>query len=164
MKKDNHSKNGENCAKASGIALPVSTKHSIEICRLIRYKNLEFAKKRLDQAIALKMPIPFKRFKKDVGHKKGPFAAGRYPVKACKAVLEILKSAEANAVAKGLNSSDLVIASIIANKGPRELRYGRIRGRIAKKTHLKLILEEKKSKKQEKVKTTKKVGREGKND
>ncbi len=151
MKKDEYTKTGENCARASGLALPVSTKHSIEICNLIRYKNLESAKKRLEQAIALKTPIPFKRFKRDVGHKKGPFAAGRYPVKACRAVLDILKSAEANAMAKGLNSSDLIIALIIANKGSREVKYGRIRGRMAKRTHIRLVLEEKKTKKQEKV-------------
>jgi len=155
----NYDKIGENCAKASGVSLSISSKHSIEVCRLIRNQKLAKAKGLLEQAIALKKPIPFKRFTGDVGHRKGNLTSGRFPVKACGSILGILNSAEKNALTKGLSVNDLVIVLAIANRGQGDLRYGRLRGRKAKRTHIKIIVEEKKEekKKETKKETVKKV-------
>ena len=57
---------------------------------------------------------------------------------------KILKSAEANAQYKGLNSANLFIKHVSAQKGPTTHHYGRHRGRKAKRTHIEIVLEEKK--------------------
>ena len=133
--------NEKNTATSKGISLPISTKKTIEICNHIRGKTLAKAKKILDDATNLKRPIPMKRYNKDTGHKHG-MAAGRFAAKACKAVLEIIMSAEANAQYKGLSTNNLVIQQISANNGPHVWRYGRQKRRQAKRTHLNVTLAE----------------------
>ena len=65
-------------AKVNGMSLNISTKQSIEICSFIRNKDLQKAKKILNDVISLKRSVPFRRFNDGVGHKeKGP---GRYPI------------------------------------------------------------------------------------
>lgn len=132
----------ENQAKAVGVSLPISTKVSIEICKHIRGKRVEKAKKILDTAINLEQAIPYTRFNKDVGHKKGNIAAGRFPIKACTQIKKLILSAEANAQSKGL-SSDLIIKHISAQQGPKSWHYGRKKRRQMKRTHIELVLEEK---------------------
>jgi len=150
--------NSDHIAKALGQSISISTKHSIEICNLLRNKKLERAKIILENAISKKEPIPFKRFKHNVGHRKGKIAAGRYPKKACIEILKILNSAEANAQFKGLNTSNLIISHIAANKAAHQWRYGRQRRRKMKRTHIEVIVEERgEIKKQEKPKEEPKV-------
>ncbi len=133
-------KAGEHEAKAVGVALPISYKHSYEITKAIRGLSLVKAKRFLADVIALRRAVPFTKFNRDVGHKPG-MAAGRYPVKACSFILELLESAEANAQFKGLSASDLVVKHISANKGPKSLRLGR-RRRSAKRAHVEIVLSE----------------------
>jgi large subunit ribosomal protein L22 len=133
----------ENEAKAIGIALPISTKFSIEVCDQIRGKDIEKAKRFLEEVIALKKPVPLKRFNKDQTHKRG-IAAGRFPVKCCKEILKLLKSAEANGQFKGLSSGSMVIRHISAQHGPKVMRVGRKRRIQAKRTHIEIILAEQK--------------------
>ncbi len=141
----------ENMAKVVGRALPISTKFAVEICSFIRHKNLSDAKKILQEVIELKRAIPFRRYKRDLSHKKevGP---GRYPKKASKEVLKLIESVEANAQFKGLNTSNLEIVHICAHKASRPWHYGRKRGRRMKRTHIEIIVEEKSSKEEKKAK------------
>ncbi|MFW6383269.1 MAG: 50S ribosomal protein L22 [Nanoarchaeota archaeon] len=136
-------------ARAVGRSLPVSTKHCIEICNYIRGRKVSVAKGLLSDAVALKKPIPFKRFNADVGHKKGGFSAARYAVKAAGEVLKLINSCEANAQNKALNTNDMVVTHINAHRGSQQFRMGRQRRRRMKRTHVELVLEEV-SKKQEK--------------
>ncbi len=131
----------EHTAKACGKGLPISIKQSIEICNFIRSKELQKSKKLLQQVIGMKIPIPFKRFTA-MGHRKGNMAAGRYPIKACTNILHLLESAEANAQFKGLNTSSLIIDTIIPNKGAKAWHYGRQRRRQMKRTNIDIILKE----------------------
>lgn len=147
---------GENCAKASGLFLPISAKHSIEICSFIRDKSLIKAKQMLEDVIAFRRAVPFKRFKCDMGHKKGPIAAGRYPIKACSEILRLLKSAEANAVNKGLKLENLFVALIMANLGPRNPRHGRKGNVVSKRAHVCVVLEERQEKEKRKNRIVKK--------
>ncbi len=133
-------KTTENQAKAVALSIPVSTKHAVEVCRSVRGLPIEKAKSVLSDAIALKKPIPFKRYKRNIGHRRG-IASGRYPVKTCKAVLELIESASKNAQFKGLGAN-LFVKHIRAIKGPSARRYGR-RNRSAKRTHVEVVLEEK---------------------
>lgn len=139
---------GENSAKAVGVALPISTKQSIEICSFIRGKKLQDAKKMLEKVSKEEIAVPFKRFTNGLGHKAG-MASGRYPRNASQQILTLLKSAESNAQFKGLSTADLFIKHIIAQKGPNTWRYGRQKRRHAKKTHIELIVEEIKNKEKE---------------
>jgi large subunit ribosomal protein L22 len=142
--------NPEHVAKALGLTLPISTKHAIEICTFIRKKEIQRAKTMLEDVIKLKIPVPLKRFNWNVGHKKGKIMAGRYPVKACKEILKLIKSAEANAQFKGLNTSNLIITHIAANRAAKQQHYGRQRRREMKRTHVQIMLEEKAEKQEKK--------------
>ena len=146
-------KEGENAAKSVGISLEISTKKSIEICNAIRGKPLTKAKKILQDAAAIKIPIPMKIYNDNTGHKAG-MAAGRYAVNACQKILLVLESAEANAQAKGLATNNLVVKHVSAQQGPKTWHYGRHRRREAKRTHIEVILNEVKN--IEKKKETKK--------
>lgn len=112
-------------AKAMGYEMPISFKHAVEICRELRGKKIEEAKKILEDVIALRKPIPFKRYKKKVAHKHGlhKWYAGRYPQKAAKFILKVLKNLEANAEYKGLEVEKLVIVHAQAKKGRVIKRY-----------------------------------------
>ncbi len=139
---------GENCAKAVGVALPISRKQSIMVCKFIRNKSVQFAKKQLSEVMKKKLAVPYTRFNDDIGHKAG-MAAGRYPLKTCTHILALLESAESNAQFKGLSTGDLIIAHISAQKGPDTWRYGRHMRRRAKRTHIEIVLEERKTPKGE---------------
>ncbi|NQV09508.1 50S ribosomal protein L22 [Candidatus Woesearchaeota archaeon] len=140
----------ENSAVAAGRSLSISTKQSVEICRFLRKKKLQRAKNMLNDVIAHKIAVPYIRYYGDVGHKKGKIAAGRYPEKASKEILKILESVEANAQLKGLSTGDLFIEHICAHLASRPWHYGRQRRRKTKRTHIEVIVTEKKNKKQEK--------------
>lgn len=140
----------EGDAKAVGLDLPISTKHSIEICNHIRGKSLTQAKKILDEAVNLQKAIPFKRFNGDVGHRKGHIGAGRYVPKACGTIKHILESAQANAVFQGLSANDLVIRHISAQKAANQQHFGRARRRLMKRTHIEVVLSQAAEKKKSK--------------
>lgn len=134
--------NEENMAKAVGTSLGISTKASIEICNWIRKRGLTSAKKMMADVIAKKRAVPYKRFTGDVGHKTTTSGSGRYPIKACQAILKLLNSVEANAQFKGMNTSSLVIDHICAQKASAQMRHGRQRGREAKSTHVEIVVKE----------------------
>lgn len=146
----------EHSASAKSTNLPISTKHGIEIGHFLRFKTTAFAKNYLEDVIALKKAIPFRRHNRDVGHRKGPMAAGRYPQKAAKEFLKIVKAVEANANAKGLNTSVLKISKLIANKAASPMGGGRSRT-SSKRTHLEIEVVEGKTKKKAAKKTEKKA-------
>ena len=135
--------------------LPISTKHCVEISNYLRYKNTNLAKKFLEDVSTLKKAVPFKRFNRDRGHKPG-MAAGRYPQKAAKEFLRLIKSAVSNAQDKGLNTSNLKIVKIMANKASVPLTGGRNR-HGTKRTHLEIIVKEGKISEKTVKKTAKNV-------
>ncbi|MDD3069885.1 50S ribosomal protein L22 [Methanoculleus horonobensis] len=110
---------GENVARAKANELPVSPKHSIEIARFIRNMTTTDAKAYLADVVALKKAIPFKRFNRNVAHKRGlsKWPAGRYPVKAAEAYIKLLGSVEKNAEYIGLDTEKLLISHVAANTG-----------------------------------------------
>ena len=116
--------------------IPVSTKSSVEVCNLLRFKSLQKAKNILLRVIEKKAAVPFKRYNRDVGHKPGNIAAGRYPVKVSQYLLKLLNSIEANADYKGLDSKNVKIIELKANLGSRPWHSGRKRRRKMKRTHI----------------------------
>lgn len=128
-------------ARAMGRALPISFKQSVEVCNFIRGKGVNEAKSILKKVSEKKMIVPFKRFNRDLGHKKkiGP---GRFPVKTSKELLKLLEAVEANAQFKGLNTSNLTIMHICAHKASKVWHFGRKRRRQMKRTNVEVIVEE----------------------
>jgi large subunit ribosomal protein L22 len=136
-------------ARAMAKTLKISPKHSVEICREMRGMKLSKAKNYLVDVIEMKRAIPFKRHNKKVGHRKGlkGWATGRYPVKACKAILKVLENAEANAEFEGLNTEDLFIEHISSHRGiiirgftPRA--FGRSTPNNTPTTHIQVVVME----------------------
>jgi len=135
-------------AKAMGYEMPISFKHAVEICRAIRGKKIEEARKLLEEVVEMRRPLPFKRHKKKVAHKRGleKWYAGRYPQKAAKYVLKVLRNLEANAEYKGLDVGNLIIVHAQAQKGRVIQRYmprafGRATPRFQQLTTVELVAE-----------------------
>lgn len=131
-------KAGENESKAVGLALPISFKHAIEVCRHIRGKQLTVARKALAGAISLKTAIPYRRYNKEMAHQSG-VGPGRFPIKVCEAIGKVLDSAEANAQLKGMSTANLVVKHAGANKAGVVHHYGRW-GRHARRAHVEVVL------------------------
>ncbi len=133
--------NQEHMARAIGIALPISLKQSVELCRFIKNKNVNEAKKLLQKTIDRKLAVPFRKFNRDLGHKKktGP---ARYPKKASKAFMNIIENVEANAQFKGLNTSNLIITHVSSHKASKSLHFGRKSRRKMKRTNIEIVVEE----------------------
>src|SRR3989344_5020976 len=128
-------------ARALGKDLPISFKHSLEVCGFIRGKKLTLAKQHLKEVIDMKRPVPYKRFNQDLGHKNG-MMSGRYPVKTTECILKLVESAEKNAQFKGMSVDKLAIVHIAAHKASRPGHGGRHRGRSMKRAHVEVILQE----------------------
>jgi len=135
--------------KASGRELRVSPKHAREVCKTIKGMKLAQAKDYLQQVIAKKKPVPLRRYKKKVGHRRGmqKAYAGRYPVKTAQKILRVLEGAEANAEYKGLDAERLRIIHASAHPGMKikrfiERAFGRASPRFETLCHIELILEE----------------------
>ncbi|WP_297436767.1 50S ribosomal protein L22 [Thermococcus sp.] len=138
----------ERMARASGRDLRMSPKHTVELLREIRGMMVNDALRYLDDVIALKRPVPMKRFNDSQGHKPGRgFGPGRYPVKVAKAVKRILLNAKNNAEQKGLDVDRLKVIHAAAQRGP-VLRgyipkaYGRATPFNEQTTHVEIVVEE----------------------
>jgi large subunit ribosomal protein L22 len=111
-------------AKAMGYEMPISFKHAVEICAAIKGKPIEDAIKYLEEVVAMKRVVPFRNYKKKIPHKRlERWYAGKYPQKAAKNILKVLKNLDANAEYKGLEKSKLVIVHAQAKKGRVLKRY-----------------------------------------
>ena len=106
-------------AKAMAYEINVSPKHCIEILRQLRGKKVAQAKAYLQNVIDKKESVPFKRFARNVGHKRhqSGWGSGRYPVKASREILKLVKHAEANAEYKGLEPENMTIVHATSKKG-----------------------------------------------
>ena len=145
-------------ATAKANDLPISTKHSVEISRNLRYHSTSYAKQFLEGVASLRRAVPFKRFNKDRGHKAG-MAAGQFPQKAAKEFLKLLHTVEANAQHKGLDAGNLKIVKILANKASIPFTGSRLR-RKTKRTHLEVVVQDMGGKKQTDKKKEEKIAQE----
>ncbi|KAH8046735.1 hypothetical protein JL722_13479 [Aureococcus anophagefferens] len=100
-------------SKACGSSLRAHFKHCREVCDNIKGMKLAKAKAFLEDVLQFKQAVAFTKFTGGCGrHAQGKLqkAAGdkvRWPQKATKIVLDLLKNAEANAEMKGLDVDDL---------------------------------------------------------
>ena len=117
--------------------VPVSTKQAIAICNFIKNKKIQDAIKDLEDVARLKKVIPMTG---EVGHRKGRgIMSGRFPQKAAKNFIKLLKSLSANATYSGLENP--VITEAIPNIGSRPYgKFGRVR---RKRSHIKITARDK---------------------
>lgn len=106
-------------SRAMGMELHISPKATREICRTLRGMNVNEAKAYLEDVIALKRAVPFKRYARNVAHRHGLVGAdaGRYPEKAARAVLSVLANAISNAEYKGMEPEGMQILHAGTLKG-----------------------------------------------
>lgn len=149
----------EHTARAAGRDLSISTKASVEICRWLRYRDLQKAKRLLEMVMQKKLAVPYVRFNRDVGHKPGNMTAGRYPYKASKEFFNLLTLVEKNAAFKNLDTENLKIVHLNAHKASVPMHYGRQGARAMKRTHVEVVVAEQKPAKSE-VKEKKEVKKE----
>jgi len=101
-------KPGETVARARAVELDVSPKKMYEVLNAIRGQRVETARSLLEDVIARKRAIPFRRYNQETAHHTG-VGPGRYPKKIAELLLELLTSVESNAEFEGMDTGDLVI-------------------------------------------------------
>ncbi len=130
-KKHAHGKPKKTEAFVNAVDVPLSTKQSAAICRFIKRRKIADAIADLEQVAKLRKPVPMRG---EIPHRHGQIMAGRFPQKAAKEFIILLKSLNANALYVGVENP--VIAEARANIGARPFgRYG-IR---KKRTHITLV-------------------------
>lgn len=123
----------------------VSTKYAVAICKFLKGKSIEKAIKDLEEVSNLRKAVPMKG---EIAHRKGKMMSGKFPVRASKEFIILLKSLMGNANQHDLDEPIITLA--VANKGTTT--YGRM-GRVQKKrSNIKIVASEKKLIKQNKKK------------
>ena len=106
----------EECAFARAEGVNASYKDLSEVCGRINGKNAAWAHDFLEKASKGEIAVLYKRHNKRMGHRRELGGKkGRYPKKAAKILLKLLKSAIHNGMVKGLGESYKII-SASANK------------------------------------------------
>jgi len=138
----------EKIVKSSGKDLDVSFKDAVNVARAIKGRKLEDAMMYLNNVISFKDFIPYKKFYKGISHRSevaGKSGPGRYPIKVCKYVLKLLKSAERNAEHQTIDTKNLIISHVYVLQGTKRKRL-KPTGRRAiwgtRLTHIQIILKE----------------------
>ncbi len=125
----------EKTSKALGKELHISKKHAHEIASAIKGMKLDKARGFLENVSELKQAVPYKRYTRNIPHRKG-MCTGRYPQKAAKEFLRVLKNVESNATYKGLDPENMRITHIATKKGHTYRgQFPRAQGRASPKNH-----------------------------
>ncbi|MDD5193830.1 MAG: 50S ribosomal protein L22 [Candidatus Nanoarchaeia archaeon] len=120
-------------AIVNGRNLSVSLKHATAICNMIRGKEIDTAIKMLEEVEKMKRAVPMRG---EIPHRRG-MMSGRYPVKAAKIYVSLLKSLKANAIANDLELEKFRIFCMPNNASRPYRRFGT--GRF-KRSHVLLKL------------------------
>jgi len=113
-------------ARAQAHDLEASYKDLSQVCRAIRGKPVEEARRVLGECVSLKKAIPYRKFSKGCGHRSELMGGkGRYPRKEAKIVLGLVSDAVANARYRGLDEKKLFVAHAASFKQNAFRRYRR---------------------------------------
>lgn len=138
-------KEGKRTARARITGVNASYKDLCQVCNNVRGRSTEDAIQFLELAAKKKKAIRFFRHNSGKGHRRELGGkSGGFPVKSVRIVLEIVKSAYANAIRLGMNET--IIAHIIANKQdilPRMSPKGRRIAHNYETAFVEAVLEEK---------------------
>ena len=139
---------GVSVARARGLELPISPKKTYEILNAIRGLSVDRATTVLEDAIALRHAIPFRRYNQETAHHVGT-GPGRYATKVARNVLQVLENAKENAEYEGLDADRLFVKVAASSRGRiRKANMPRAHGRATawheQTTHIEIILAERK--------------------
>ncbi len=139
---------GVKVARARGVDIPMSPKKTYEVLNAIRGLPLDRAREVLEDAVALKTAIPFRRYNQETAHHRG-VGPGRFPVKVAKNVLQVLKNAEENAEYDSLDTDRLFVKIAASSRGRiRKTSMPRAQGRATawneQTTSVEIVLAEEK--------------------
>jgi large subunit ribosomal protein L17e len=141
----------DNLAKSCqtrGAYLRVHFKNTREAAMALKGMGLKKAQRYLEDVKQKKQCIPFRRFNGGVGRcaqaKAFGLSQGRWPEKSAEFLLSLLKNAESNAEAKGLNMEKVVIKHIQVNQAPKQRRrtyraHGRINPYMSSPCHIEIV-------------------------
>jgi large subunit ribosomal protein L22 len=126
----------------------MSPKKTYEVLNAIRGLPLSRARRILEDAVALKKAIPFRRYNQETAHHRG-VGPGRFPVKVAKNLLQLLKNAEENAEYDSLDTDRLYVKVAASGRGKiRKASMPRAQGRATQwneqTTNVEIVLAERK--------------------
>ncbi|KAM9881202.1 hypothetical protein VDGE_04609 [Verticillium dahliae] len=138
-------------ARARGAYLRVSFKNTRETAQAINGWKLERALTFLENVRTKTEAVPMRRYAGSTGRtaqgKQFGVSKARWPVKSADFLLGLLRNAQSNADAKGLDTGNLVVKHIQVNQAPKQRRrtyraHGRINPYMSNPCHIELILTE----------------------
>jgi large subunit ribosomal protein L22 len=140
--------NESKAVKALGRDLDISFKDAVTLSNWVSGKNLSTAAAMLEAVVSLKRAVPYPKYNKGVGHRRGNMKVktARYPKKAASAVLDVVKNLQSNAEYRGLDAEKLKLTHIQAQKGvvrKRKKPKGRYRTWKREFVHVQAVAEEK---------------------
>merc|ERR1712137_44310 len=124
-------------------------KNTTETANAIKGLTLKRAQRYLEDVIAHKDIVPFRKHTGSVGHKaqakRHKAVSGRWPEKSCRYLLDLLTNAESNAEIQGIEVETLYISHIQVQQAPAMRRrtyraHGRIGPYMCNPCHVELIL------------------------
>eukprot|EP01068_Selenidium_serpulae_P005533 Selendium_serpulae@DN4068_c0_g1_i1.p1 len=149
----------ETTAKALGLDMRVHFKNMYETAAVVRGMRVGKARQFLQDVIDRKRCVPFRRFTGCIGRtaqaKEWKTSQGRWPIKSCKYLMDILRNAQANAKDKhlrakeasqvNLQTDDLIISHIAVQKAAQGRRrtyraHGRINPYKSSPCHVEVFL------------------------
>jgi large subunit ribosomal protein L22 len=117
---------------------PMSYKIAAMIGQRIKGMPAEKALRFLDDVQTKTQAVPYTRFNDSVGHRPG-VGPGRYPQKAAKVFVSVLKNAVANAEDKGLGK-EVFVEYVVGQQGNRNWRPGASGRKKAKRAHIEIVV------------------------
>jgi large subunit ribosomal protein L22 len=128
----------------------ISRKHSREVALAIKGLSIEKAREFLENVIAKKLAVPYRRYNNEVAHRsniRDGFYAGRFPQKTAKEFLRLLDNLESNAEYKGMDLDRLRIINSVVHIGTKLERFtpramGRSSPKIGILVHIELVAKE----------------------
>jgi large subunit ribosomal protein L22 len=128
----------------------ISRKHSREVALAIKGLSIEKAREFLENVIAKKVAVPYRRHNNEVAHRsniRDGFFAGRFPQKTAKEFLRLLDNLESNAEYKGMDLDRLRIVNSVVHIGTRLERFtpramGRSSPKIGTLVHIEVVAKE----------------------
>lgn len=118
-------------AVVNGFSQRVSSKYSFEVCKFVKYKELDKAIEDLELVVLKKKAVPMHAL--EVAHKPGNVAGGKYPITVAKVFIDLIKQLKANAVVNQIENPIITLA--VANWASRPYRRA---GQQGKRTHIHL--------------------------
>lgn len=123
-------------AVTKGDNLHTSLKHCMYICDFIKNKPIDTAIEQLQEVLKFKRVIPYRG---EIPHRKGNIMSGRYPIKASKLFIPMLKTLRGNVITNQMDLDKTRIYFASASWAARPARKG---GRRFKRTNVVLKAKE----------------------